>query len=86
MTEPGFFSEEAPDFTKVTLAALDLPAEASISRELVETIAQIEETHRDNSVRREFAKALGPGALAMRAVMKLESEVIALRNELRARS
>lgn len=85
-SEPGFFSEEAPDFNKVLLSALDLPAEASISRELVEGLAQAEGAHRDNPVHRELAKAMSPGALAVRAVMKLEREVIALRKELRGRS
>ncbi|SBS71262.1 hypothetical protein MHPYR_640029 [uncultured Mycobacterium sp.] len=82
-TEPGFFSDEAPDFNEVVDAGLDLDADAVISRELIEALAVVEETHRGNPVHREFAKAMAPGPLAMRAVMKLERELNALRREVR---
>ena len=54
-----------------------------ISREFVGALAQVEESHRDSPAHREIAKAMAPGPLAMRAMMKLEREVDALRRELR---
>jgi hypothetical protein len=83
LTNPGFFENQPRDITKVLEAGLDIPAEMVISRELAETLAQVDESHPDNPVHREFAKALAPGAFAVRAVMKLERELIALRNEVR---
>jgi hypothetical protein len=56
-----------------------------ISRELAEMLASVDESHPDNPAHREIAKALAPGAFAVRAVMKLEREVIALRKEIRER-
>lgn len=82
-TDPGFFSDEPPDFTEVTGAGLDLPGDMVISRQLIEGLAVAEERHRENPVHREVAKAMAPGPLALQAVMKLEREIIALRRELR---
>ncbi len=83
LSEPGFVSDEAPDFTEVVDAGFDLDADMTISREIIEALAVVAESHRDNPVHREIGKALAPGTLAMRAVMKLEREVIALRKEIR---
>jgi hypothetical protein len=82
-TNPGFFSDEPRDITEVLGAGLDLDGDMHISRELVEALAVVDESHPDNPAHREIAKALAPGVLAMRAVMKLERELIALRNEVR---
>lgn len=82
-TEPGFFSDEPRDITGVLEAGLDLSSDMVISREFVETLAQVDELHPGNPAHREIAKALAPGAFAVRAVMKLERELIALRNEVR---
>jgi hypothetical protein len=46
-------------------------------------LARVDDSHPDNPTHREIAKALAPGAFAVRAVMKLERELIALRNEVR---
>lgn len=83
LTNPGFFSDQPSDFTEVVLAGLDLDPEARVGREYVGALAQVDERHRDNPVMRELALAMGGSHLAVRAVLTLEQEVIALRRELR---
>ena len=60
------------------LAAVDAELALKVAR-----LAQVDESHPDNPAHREIAKALAPGAFAVRAIMKLERESIALRNEVR---
>lgn len=82
LTNPGYFEENPSDMTDALVAGLNLE-DMPISRQFVETLAQVNESHPDSPAHREIAKALAPGAFAVRAVMQLERELNALRKEVR---